>query len=89
MSVDKYFDEKESSDTLYLVFDLVKQLFNEGKISKKLIYEILTLISNYYVDNFNVREFEHFLHNPTNSDKGQILFPSNNRFLIKFLTFFF
>ena len=89
MSVDKYFDEKESSDTLYLVFDLIKQLFNEGKISKKLIYEILTLISNCYIDNFNAREFECFLHNPANSNKGQILFSSNNRFLIKFLTFFF
>jgi hypothetical protein len=53
-----YLDEKESSDTLYLVFNLVKQLFNERKISRHLIYEILTLISNDYIDNFNVREFE-------------------------------
>lgn len=66
---------------------MVKKLFNEGKISKRLVYKSLTLISNNYIDNFNAREFERFLLDPTYSTKEHILFPSNNGFLTKFLTF--
>jgi len=87
--VDNYFKDKESKNTLYIVFDLVKQSFTEGRFSKSSVYSILNLMSLSYVDNFNVREFEEFLHSPTYSTKEHIVFPINHGFLIKHLTFLF
>jgi len=84
-----YFNEEESRDTLYLVFDLVKKSLNEGKISRKLINDILNLISFYYIDNFNRREFEHFLDDPTYLTKEHLIFPGDDEIFIKYLTFLF
>ncbi|MFX1593073.1 MAG: hypothetical protein ACFFB6_14445 [Promethearchaeota archaeon] len=89
MSKEKYFNDEESRNTLYLVFDLVKRRFNGRKISKRLIYKTLKLITNSYIDNFNATEFELFLLDPVYSTKEHIIFPSNNGFLIKYSTFLF
>ena len=86
---DNYFDVEESKNTLYLVFDLVKQSLNERIISKKSLYDILNLISYYYIDSFNTSEFELFLQDPTYSTTEHIVFPASNGFLIKYLTFLF
>jgi len=82
-----YFNEPEAKSTLYMVLDLFKQYFKEGKISKQLVYKILTIVSEYYIDNFNGKEMEYFLNSPNYSNKENIVIPSNNGFLIKYLTF--
>lgn len=86
---DNYFDVEESKNTLYQVFDLVKQSLKERMISKKSLYDVLYLISNKYIDNFNRNEFELFLWDPTYSTTEHIVFPAYNKFLIKHLTFLF
>jgi len=70
------------------VLDLVKQSLNEGKITKISIYDILNLISYYYGDIIDVREFERFFFT-TYSIKEHLIYPTKNRLIIKLLTFFF
>lgn len=89
MGSDNYFEDKESTNTLYIVFNLVKESFREGKISERTIYSIINLVSYYYFDNFNVKEFVRFLHTPQYSTREHIIYPKNDGFLNKHLIFLF
>ncbi|MFX1411224.1 MAG: hypothetical protein ACFFA6_12815, partial [Promethearchaeota archaeon] len=84
---ESYFNEPEAQKTLFVVLDLFKQHFNEGNISKQLSNRILTIISEFYIDNFNWKEMENFLNSSSYSNKDKIVFPPNNGSLIKYLTF--